>query len=135
MIGKVNMRNITFAATQMSCSWDIDENINTAETLVRQAAAAGAQMILLQELFETPYFCLEQKPQHYSHARTMDQRRVISHFAALAKSLQVVLPVSYYEEAGLTRYNALAIVDADGTILGNYRKTHIPQNPGYEEKL
>lgn len=129
------MRNVTIAATQMSCSWDADENIAKAERLVRAAAEDGAQMILLQELFETPYFCLEQKPEHLGLARSMDQSRVVSHFRALARELGVVLPVSYYEEAGLARYNALAIVDADGEVLTNYRKTHIPQGPGYEEKF
>ncbi|WP_170410205.1 N-carbamoylputrescine amidase [Ruegeria atlantica] len=129
------MRNITLAATQMPCSWDIDDNIARAEGLVRQAADAGAQVILLQELFETPYFCLEQDLQYFDMARTLEDSRVVSHFSALAKELDVVLPVSYYERAGLTRYNSLAVIDADGSVLTNYRKTHIPQAPGYEEKF
>ncbi|WP_170346194.1 N-carbamoylputrescine amidase [Ruegeria atlantica] len=129
------MRNITLAATQMSCSWDIDDNIARAEGLVRQAADAGAQVILLQELFETPYFCLEQDLQYFDMARTLEDSKVVNHFGALAKELDVVLPVSYYERAGLTRYNSLAVIDADGSVLTNYRKTHIPQAPGYEEKF
>lgn len=128
------MRNVTLAATQMSCSWDIDQNITKAETLVRSAAAQGAQVILLQELFETPYFCLEQELKHLQLARTTERSRVVSHFRSLARELSVVLPVSYYEEAGMAKYNSLAIIDADGEILANYRKTHIPQAPGYEEK-
>lgn len=129
------MRNITLAATQMPCSWDIDDNIARAEGLVRQAADAGAQVILLQELFETPYFCLEQDLQYFEMARTLEDSKVVSHFRALAKELDVVLPVSYYERAGLTRYNSLAVIDSDGSVLTNYRKTHIPQAPGYEEKF
>ncbi|WP_272006179.1 N-carbamoylputrescine amidase [Roseovarius sp. ZX-A-9] len=129
------MRPITIAATQMACSWDIDDNIARAERLVRAAVADGAQMILLQELFETPYFCLTQDMDHFSLAKPMDSSRVVAHFAALARELGVVLPISYFEEAGLARYNSLAIADADGTILTNYRKTHIPQAPGYEEKF
>ena len=129
------MRNITLAATQMPCSWDIDDNIARAEGLVRQAADAGAQIILLQELFETPYFCLEQDLKYFDMARTLEDSKVVNHFGALAKGLDVVLPVSYYERAGLTRYNSLAVIDADGSVLTNYRKTHIPQAPGYEEKF
>ncbi len=129
------MRNVTLAATQMACSWDIDANIAKAEGLVTAAAEAGAQMILLQELFETPYFCLEQRIDHLDPARPMDSSKVVQHFSQLARKLEVVLPISYYEEAGLARYNSLAIADADGTILSNYRKTHIPQFPGYEEKF
>ena len=128
------MRTVTLAATQMSCSWDIDENIAKAEKLVRQAADQGAQVVLLQELFETPYFCLEQKLEYLDLACRMEDSRVVSHFTALAKELGVVLPISYFERSGLVRYNALAITDADGTILANYRKTHIPQAPGYDEK-
>ncbi len=129
------MRPVTLAATQMACSWDIDQNIATAEALVRQATDAGAQMILLQELFETPYFCLEQDYGHLSLAKPMQDSRVISHFRTLAKELGVVLPVSYYEEAGLARFNAVEVFDADGSHVGKYRKTHIPQFPGYEEKF
>ncbi|SLN69683.1 N-carbamoyl-D-amino acid hydrolase [Roseovarius albus] len=129
------MRNVTLAATQMSCSWDLDENIEKAEGLVRQAAAQGAQVILLQELFETPYFCLEQDIGLLSMATQQDENRAVSHFSALANELGVVLPISYFEQSGLARYNSLSIADADGTILTNYRKTHIPQAPGYEEKF
>lgn len=129
------MRQVTLAATQMACSWNIDKNIDKAEVLVIRAAEAGAQVILLQELFETPYFCLEQSTDHFPLACSQDQSQVVQHFTSLARKLGVVLPISYYEEAGLARYNSLAIADADGTILANYRKTHIPQAPGYEEKF
>ncbi|WP_299866644.1 N-carbamoylputrescine amidase [uncultured Hoeflea sp.] len=129
------MRNVTLAATQMACSWDLDQNIETAEHLVREAAGQGAQIILLQEFFETPYFCLEQDLEYLNLARPQGNNRAVAHFAALAKELGVVLPISYFEAAGMARYNSLAIADADGTILTNYRKTHIPQAPGYEEKF
>ena len=129
------MRKITVAATQMSCSWDADENIQKAEDLVRLAAEDGAQIILLQELFQTPYFCLEQKFQHFDLARSLEDDKAVAHFRVLAKQLGVVLPISYFERAGRAYYNSLAIVDADGEVLWNYRKTHIPQAPGYDEKF
>lgn len=129
------MRKRTVAATQMACSWNIDENIDKAEGLLRRAAEAGAQIILLQELFQTPYFCLEQKNAHYSLARTLGEDRAVAHFREVAARLKVVLPISYFEKAGAANYNSLAIIDADGSILTNYRKTHIPQAPGYEEKF
>jgi len=129
------MRSVKLAATQMPCTWDIEENIAKAEALVRKAAEQGAQMILLQELFETPYFCLEQDIEQFALAQERDTARVVRYFGTLAAELGVVLPVSYFERAGLARYNSLAIIDADGTILNNYRKTHIPQAPGYEEKF
>lgn len=129
------MRNVTLAATQFACSWDIDDNIARAETLVRAAAGDGAQIILLQELFETPYFCIDQQPRHFALARSMEDSRVVSHFSALARELGVVLPISFFERAGPAFYNSLVVVDADGSPLQHYRKTHIPQNPGYEEKF
>ncbi len=129
------MRNVTLAATQMACCWDADDNIARAEALIRAAAGDDAQMILIQELFETPYFCMEQANEYLDLARPMQDSKVVSHFRALAQELGVVLPISYYEAAGLARYNALAIIDADGTVLTNYRKSHIPQAPGYEEKF
>lgn len=129
------MRPVTLAATQMSCSWDIDDNISRAEALVRAAAGQGAQIILLQELFETPYFCIEQQPSHFALARSADDSRVVQHFSTLAADLGVVLPISYFEKAGPAFFNSLVVVDADGARLGQYRKTHIPQNPGYEEKF
>lgn len=128
------MRNITLAASQMTCSWDVDDNIARAEELARSAAAEGAHVILLQELFETPYFCIDQLPEHFDLARSMQDSRVVQHFAALAKSLGVVLPISFFERAGPAFYNSVVVADADGSIASHYRKTHIPQNPGYEEK-
>jgi N-carbamoylputrescine amidase len=119
----------------MSCSSNIDENISKAETLVREAAAQGAQIILLQELFETPYFCQKEKAEYYAYATELEHNKAIKHFTAVAKELQVVLPISFYEKKNYARYNSLAVIDADGTVLGKYRKSHIPDGPGYEEKF
>lgn len=129
------MRNVTVAATQMSCSCNIDENISKAETLVRQAAASGAQIILLQELFETPYFCQKEKSDYYAYATELEHNKAVNHFKSIAKELQVVLPISFYEKKNYARYNSLAVIDADGSVLGKYRKSHIPDGPGYEEKF
>ncbi|MFC3749374.1 N-carbamoylputrescine amidase [Paenibacillus sp. GCM10012306] len=129
------MRNVKVAATQMSCSGNIDENISKAETLVREAAAQGAQIILLQELFETPYFCQKEKSDYYAYATELEQNKAVNHFKKIAKELQVVLPISFYEKKNYARYNSLAVIDADGTVLGKYRKSHIPDGPGYEEKF
>lgn len=129
------MRNVKVAATQMSCSCNREENIAKADKLVREAAKQGAQIILLQELFETPYFCQKEKAEYYVHAREMEENEAILHFQKVAKELQVVLPISFYEKKNNARYNSLAVIDADGEILGRYRKSHIPDGPGYEEKF
>ncbi|MCE5221499.1 MAG: N-carbamoylputrescine amidase [Clostridium sp.] len=129
------MRKVKVAATQMSCSNNIDENISKAENLVREAAKQGAQIILLQELFETPYFCQKEKSDYYVYATELEQNKAINHFKEIAKELKVVLPISFYEKKNYARYNALAVIDATGEILGTYRKSHIPDGPGYEEKF
>ncbi len=128
------MREVTIAATQMACSWDIDRNVDTAERLVRQAADQGAQIILIQELFQTPYFCIEQSFKHFDLASTLEDSRVVRHMSALAKTLEVALPVSWFEKSGNVRFNSIAVVDADGSILGKYRKSHIPNAVLYQEK-
>lgn len=127
-------RPVTLAAIQMACGWDGAANIAKAEKLVRQAAARGAQIILLPELFETPYFCIEQDARHLKLARTVDDNPAVKHFGALAGELGVVLPVSFFERAGPAYFNSIAILDADGSRLGIYRKSHIPNGPGYQEK-
>ena len=129
------MRNVTVATTQMACSWDRAANLDRAETLVRAAAAQGAQVILLQELFETPYFCIDQRHHHNALAAPFHGHPWLGRFAALARELQVVLPVSFFEQAGNTQFNSLAMNDADGSVLGHYRKMHIPDGPGYSEKF
>ena len=127
-------RTVTVAALQFSCDWDADRNIAAAERAVRAAAAAGAQIIQLPELFETPYFCIEQDVRHLALARSVAESRAVQHFKALARELGVVLPVSFFESAGRAHFNSVAIIDADGSILGVYRKAHIPNGPGYQEK-
>jgi N-carbamoylputrescine amidase len=128
------MRHVTLAATQFACSWDLPSNADTAERLIRQAAGQGAQVILIQELFGAPYFCIEQHPQYFSLAQPFDGHPLIARFSALARELGVVLPCCYFEKAGQAHFNSCAMIDADGRVLGNYRKSHIPQGPGYEEK-
>ncbi len=128
------MRNITVAATQMACDQDIAGNVTRAEKLVRAAARQGAQVILIQELFETPYFCKDQDDKHFASAKPFAGHPVIARFAKLAAELAAVLPVSYFERDGNAFFNSLAMIDADGTVLGNYRKSHIPDGPGYQEK-
>lgn len=127
------MRTVTLAATQFACSWDLPANADRAEALVRQAAAQGAQVVLLQELFATPYFCIEQHPQYHDLAQPLAGHPLVARFAALARELGVVLPVSFFERAGTASFNSIAMVDADGAVLGTYRKSHIPRGPGYEE--
>lgn len=129
------MRKVKVAATQMSCSCNTSENIAKAEKFVRQAADKGAQIILLQELFETPYFCQKEKSDYYIYATEVEQNKAINHFKKIAKELKVVLPISFYEKKNYARYNAIAIIDATGEVLGTYRKSHIPDGPGYEEKF
>ncbi|CAM3908200.1 N-carbamoylputrescine amidase [Cohnella lubricantis] len=129
------MRKVTVAATQMSCSCNIEENIAKADKLVREAAAKGAQIILIQELFETPYFCQKEKSDYYVYATEVEANKAVNHFRKVAKELQVVLPISFYEKKNYARYNSLAVIDADGSVLGVYRKSHIPDGPGYEEKF
>ncbi|MCI5112174.1 MAG: N-carbamoylputrescine amidase [Marivita sp.] len=128
------MRQVTVAATQMACGAGEPENIDRAEALVRQAAAQGAQIILLQELFESRYFCQDEDPEDLFRARPAADHPTLERFARLASDLKVVLPVSFYELAGQARFNSVAVIDANGARLGVYRKTHIPHGAGYQEK-
>jgi N-carbamoylputrescine amidase len=127
-------RPVSVAAVQMACDWDRDANLARAERLVRAAAARGAHIILLPELFETPYFCIEQDARHLGLARTAAASPAVRRCAALARELGVVLPISFFEQAGPAYFNSIAILDADGSNLGIYRKSHIPNGPGYQEK-
>jgi len=123
------------AATQMPCTWDAEKTLENAERLVREGAARGAKIILLQELFETPYFCQQKKYEYYALAKTLEDNTAVKRFQAVARELEVVLPVSFYERAGNTAFNSVAVIDADGEVLGVYRKTHLPQSHFYEEKF
>ena len=129
------MREVIVAATQMACSNETDKNVSNAEKLVRQAASEGAQIILIQELFESQYFCMDQKEELFELSKPFDNHPTIKKFSELAKELKVVLPVSFFEKANRAHYNSVAIVDADGSVLGKYRKSHIPDGPGYQEKF
>lgn len=129
------MSKLILAVTQMACTDDPGVKTDKAESLVRSAASQGANLILLQELLENLYFCSEQNPVHFSLARSFKNNPLIAHFAALAKELSVVLPISFFEKTQRLFFNVMAMIDADGTVLGLYRKTHIPDGPGYQEKF
>lgn len=128
------MRKITLAATQFACSWDLPANADRAEAAIRTAAAKGARVILIQELFATPYFCITERAEYFALAQPVEGHPLIARFCDLARELEVVLPCSVFERAGPAFFNAVAMIDADGRNLGTYRKSHIPQGPGYEEK-
>lgn len=128
-------RNVTFAATQLAIGWDIEANLDKCEATIREAAANGAQVILLQELFEAPYFCKTQQYKYLDLARPLSENPLVARFAKLAAELEVVLPLSYFERSENTFFNSLVMLDADGAVLENYRKSHIPDGPGYCEKF
>lgn len=130
------MRKTTVAAIQMGCGSDVKENIEKASELIREAAAQGAQVILPPELFERPYFCQERRYEYYGYARTPEENDAVIHMKKLAKELETVIPVSFYE-AGDHRqmFNSVAVIDADGSVRGIYRKTHIPDDHYYQEKF
>lgn len=129
------MRKVKVAVTQMSCSRNPEETLAKADRLVRQAAEKGAKIILLQELFETPYFCQLQKFEYLELAKPLGENPAVNHFRKVARELDVVLPVSFFERAENTQFNSVAVIDADGEILGVYRKTHIPDGLPYAEKF
>ena len=130
------MREVTIAAIQMSCSRDVKENIEKAAKLIRAAAEAGAQIILPSELFERQYFCQERRYDYYDYAKPLSENDAVQSMKALAKELGVVIPVSFYEAGeGRQLFNSVAVIDADGEVLGIYRKTHIPDDHYYQEKF
>ena len=127
--------NVTVAATQMACTWDLDKNIEKAINIVHQSADLGAEIILLQELFETPYFCIDTNNEHFNLAKTLAEQPTIKKMQVVAKECGVVLPISFFEKSGLVHFNSIVVIDADGSIVGHYRKSHIPDFPLYEEKF
>lgn len=129
------MRNVKIAAIQMQCSTNLQTNLEKAEKMVRQAAGEGAQIILLPELFEREYFCQQRRYDFYHLAKPVEENDAVQMGMRLAKELNVVLPVSFYEQDVNTLYNSIACIDADGTLLGVYRKTHIPDDHYYQEKF
>lgn len=126
---------IIAAAVQMSCTRDVNENIARAETLVREAAGKGANVILLPELFERQYFCQERRYDYYDFAKPVTENDAVRRFSEVARELGVVLPISFYERDVNVLYNSVAVIDADGEVLGVYRKTHIPDDHYYQEKF
>jgi N-carbamoylputrescine amidase len=128
------MRALTIAVTQMASAHDWQANCDRAEAMIREAAQRGARLVLVQELFDGDYFCIEEHAFHLARACEADCHPTVARFSALARELGIVLPISFFERAGQAHYNAIAIADADGRILGVYRKSHIPDGPGYEEK-
>jgi N-carbamoylputrescine amidase len=126
---------VKVAAIQMQMCEDKAKNVANAEKFVREAAENGAQIILLPELFEGYYFCKDKDEKYFSWAQERENHPIIERFSQVAKELQVVLPISYFEKDGERYFNSLVVIDADGTVMENYRKTHIPDGPGYEEKF
>lgn len=129
------MREVKVAALQFSCSKDVQENINKAEKMVREAADNGANIILLPELFERQYFCQEKRYDYYDYALPLEKNPAVNRFKEVAKELGVVIPVSFYERDIDRLFNTVAMIDADGCVLGIYRKTHIPDDHFYQEKF
>lgn len=129
------MRKVTVAAVQMKCSADRAKNIEKAVEMAEKAAASGANVILLPELFERPYFCQERRYEYYDYAEKTEENAAVKRFRETAKKLGAVIPVSFYERAGNCLYNSIAVIDADGSLLGVYRKTHIPDDHYYQEKF
>lgn len=125
---------IKIAAIQMSMSDNQGENVAKAVAFVTEAAGKGAQIILIPELFQGLYFCQVEREEYFKRAHPVEGHPFLGTFQKLAKDLGVVLPLSFFERAGQAYFNSLAMIDADGTILGIYRKSHIPDGPGYEEK-
>jgi len=126
---------VTIAVIQSALNADLTTNVAKISDFVRQAAEQGAQVILPPELFESPYFCREERDRFFDWAHPAENHPTIVHFQKLAKDLHVVIPVSFFERSGQVYYNSLGMIDADGSLLGVYRKSHIPDGPGYEEKF
>lgn len=129
------MKKIKLAITQMACGWDRQQNIDNAVEMVLEAASQGANIVLLQELFETPYFCKDIDPKYFELATSVEENPAVLRLQEVAKSLNVVIPVSIFERANNAFFNTLVMIDADGEVLGKYRKTHIPDAFGYTEKF
>ena len=135
MSGEARVSELTVGVLQCALGFDLEANVDRVAALTRQAAAAGAQVVLPSELFEGPYFCREERDTFFENARPAAGHPTISRFQELARELSVVIPVSFFEKSGQAYYNSVAAIDADGSLLGVYRKSHIPDGPGYEEKF
>lgn len=137
MANKIKVACIQYACGKVAAndSKQVQNSINKAEELVRKAASNGAKIILLSELFERKYFCQERRYDYYDLALPISENPAVLHFQKVCKELKVVMPISVYEKDGNTFYNSVAMIDADGTNLGTYRKTHIPDDHYYQEKF
>lgn len=129
------MAKVVLAALQSDFSDDVADNVARVTAQVREAAGRGAQIILPSELFEGHYFCRNQREEDFLRAHPAAEHPTLRHFQALAKELGVVIPVSFFEKDGPEHYNSIKVFDADGRDLGLYRKSHIPDGPGYQEKF
>lgn len=129
------MAKVVLAALQSDFSDDVADNVARVTAQVREAAGRGAQIILPSELFEGHYFCRNQREEDFLRAHPAADHPTLRHFQALAKELGVVIPVSFFEKDGPEHYNSIKVFDADGKDLGLYRKSHIPDGPGYQEKF
>ena len=128
------MTQITVAALQLALGGTESENIAAVSALVREAAARGATIILPPELFEGPYFCKREEEDEFARARPLAEHPSVRAMQALAGELRVTIPTSFFERDGQHHYNTLAMIGPDGAVMGSYRKSHIPDGPGYEEK-
>ena len=118
----------------MSCDWEIENNVKKSKNLIEKAAEKGANIILLQELFQTPYFCIQYDEEIFKLAQTFENNSLINEMSEVAKKHKVVLPISFFEKDNNAYFNSIAVIDADGKVLGKYRKSHIPDGAGYLEK-
>ncbi len=125
---------IKVAATQMSCTWETENNITKATNLIQKAVDKGANIVLLQELFQTPYFCIQYDEDIFKLAQSFENNKILNQMSNLAKKLNVVLPISFFEKDNNAYFNSIAVTNSDGKILGKYRKSHIPDGAGYLEK-
>ena len=133
-MSKVKTEEITVAVVQAALGGDLETNVVRVEDLVLECSARGASVVVIPELFESPYFCREECDTWFERARPLDGHPTIERFSQLARETKMVIPVSFFERDGQVYYNSVAVIDADGTVLGTYRKSHIPDGPGYEEK-
>ena len=129
------MKSLVVAAVQCPLGGPRADNLARVERLVREAAGQGANVVLPPELFEGPYFCREERAEHFAEARALDEDEAVARMRGVARELGIVIPVSFFERAGQAYFNSVAMIDADGAVMGVYRKSHIPDGPGYEEKF
>jgi N-carbamoylputrescine amidase len=126
---------IRIAVAQAALGGDLEHNLARVEDLIFACSAQDASVVVLPELFEGPYFCREESDAWFALARPLEGHPTIDRLSQLAREMKMVIPVSFFEKDGQAYYNSVAVIDADGSVLGRYRKSHIPDGPGYEEKF